>query len=90
LVDMVSKHTIGSPVSGMVVAIEKRTGEWVEPGAVAVRIVEIDRLRIEGFLKAEQADNALLNREAQVEIMLAGKKIQSKQNWFSLAPKLIR
>ena len=88
LVDIVSKHTIGSPVSGMVVAIEKRTGEWVEPGAVAVRIVEIDRLRIEGFLKAEQADNALLNREAQVEIMLAGKKIQSKAKLVFISPEV--
>ena len=88
LVDMVSKHTIGSPVSGMVVAIEKRTGEWVEPGAVAVRIVEIDRLRIEGFLKAEQADNTLLNRDAQVEIMLAGKKIQSKAKLVFISPEV--
>lgn len=88
LIDLIGKHTISSPVSGMVVAVEKRTGEWVEPGAVAVRIVEIDRLRIEGFLKAEQADTELLNRDANVELVIAGKKMHTTAKLVFISPEV--
>lgn len=88
LVDLIGKHTINSPVSGMVVAVEKRTGEWVEPGAVTVRIVEIDRLRIEGFLKAEQADLELLDRDANVELVVAGKKIKTTAKLVFISPEV--
>ncbi len=88
LVDLIGKHTISSPVSGMVVAVEKRTGEWVEPGAVTVRIVEIDRLRIEGFLKAEQADLELLDRDAFVELVVAGKKMRTTAKLVFISPEV--
>ncbi len=88
LVDLIGKHTISSPVSGMVVAVEKRTGEWVEPGAVTVRIVEIDRLRIEGFLKAEQADLELLDRDANVELVVAGKTMRTTAKLVFISPEV--
>jgi macrolide-specific efflux system membrane fusion protein len=88
LVDLIGKHTISSPVSGMVVALEKRTGEWVEPGAVTVRIVEIDRLRIEGFLNAEQADMELLHRDANVELVLAGKPMKTTAKLVFISPEV--
>ena len=88
LVDLIGKHTISSPVSGMVVALEKRTGEWVEPGAVTVRIVEIDRLRIEGFLNAEQADMELLDRDANVELVLAGKPMKTTAKLVFISPEV--
>ena len=33
-----------------------RLGEWVEPGQKALRIVNVDRLKAEGFLPAQEAD----------------------------------
>jgi multidrug efflux pump subunit AcrA (membrane-fusion protein) len=88
LQDLLQKHKIVSPVSGMVVAVEKRVGEWVEPGTVVLRLVEIDRLRIEGFMQAEQADPKWLQREANVELQLPGKTIQTTAKLVFISPEV--
>lgn len=88
LEDILDKHNLRAPVSGMVVALEKRVGEWVEPGTVVLRLVEIDRLRIEGFMQAEQADSKWLNTEAQVELQLSGKTIQTTAKLVFISPEV--
>jgi multidrug efflux pump subunit AcrA (membrane-fusion protein) len=88
LEDILDKHNLRAPVSGMVVALEKRVGEWVEPGTVVLRLVEIDRLRIEGFMQAEQADSKWLNTEAQVELQLSGKSIQTTAKLVFISPEV--
>jgi macrolide-specific efflux system membrane fusion protein len=88
LQDILDKHQIQAPVSGMVVALEKRIGEWVEPGTVVIRLVEIDRLRIEGFLQAEQADPKWLGAEAQVEVQLSGNKILTTAKLVFISPEV--
>jgi macrolide-specific efflux system membrane fusion protein len=88
LQDMLDKHTILAPVSGMVVAVEKRAGEWVEPGTVVLRVVEIDRLRIEGFIKAEQADPNLINTDAKVELQISGKTFETTAKLVFISPEV--
>ena len=88
LAELLDKHTIRAPVSGMVVAIEKRMGEWVEPGTVVLRLVEIDRLRIEGFLPAEQADPKLVGTEAQVEVQVSGKTTRTTAKLVFISPEV--
>ncbi|MFM8571507.1 MAG: efflux RND transporter periplasmic adaptor subunit [Pirellula sp.] len=88
LQDMLDKHTILAPVSGMVVAVEKRAGEWVEPGTVVLRVVEIDRLRIEGFIKAEQADPNLIDTNAKVELQISGKTIETTAKLVFISPEV--
>jgi len=88
LEDVLDKHNIRAPVAGMVVAVEKRVGEWVEPGTVVLRLVEIDRLRIEGFIKAEQADPELIDTQAQVELQLSGKTIQTTAKLVFISPEV--
>jgi multidrug efflux pump subunit AcrA (membrane-fusion protein) len=65
---LVERHRIVSPVSGMVVSVSKRRGEWVEPGTELLQIVNLDRLRIEGFVDAAVADRSLLQRSAQISV----------------------
>ena len=50
----VERCRIIAPLSGVVVQINRRAGEWVQPGDAVLRIVRLDRLRAEGFLKASQ------------------------------------
>jgi multidrug efflux pump subunit AcrA (membrane-fusion protein) len=88
LEDVLDKHQVRAPVSGMVVAVEKRVGEWVEPGTVVLRLVEIDRLRIEGFMQAEQADPKWLDTSAQVELQLAGKTIRTTAKLVFISPEV--
>ncbi|HRX78224.1 MAG TPA: efflux RND transporter periplasmic adaptor subunit [Pirellulaceae bacterium] len=62
------KRTILAPSSGVVVEVMKQAGEWVEPGETVVRIVRIDRLRVEGFLSAQQASAKLVGQPALVSV----------------------
>ena len=50
--EKVNRHQIVAPSSGVVVQVNRRRGEWVEPGEEVVRILRLDRLRVEGFLNA--------------------------------------
>ena len=88
LEDVLDKHQIRAPVSGMVVAVEKRVGEWVEPGTVVLRLVEIDRLRIEGFMQAEQADPKWLDTQAHVELQVSGKTVQTTAKLVFISPEV--
>ena len=69
--ELLARHQILSPAVGVVVAINKRVGEWVEPGTELLEIVKIDRLRIEGFVSTEAASNQLVNHPAYVTVLAA-------------------
>ena len=54
-VEGVDRHKIKAPVAGIVVNLyERDKGEWVQPGDPVMRLVRMDRLRVEGFLNAIQ------------------------------------
>lgn len=53
--ETLDRHRVVAPLGGMVVEVDRRCGEWVEPGERVLRIVRIDRLRAEGFVDARQA-----------------------------------
>lgn len=50
----VERREIRSPISGKIVEVSKQRGEWVEPGNQVFRIVEIDRLRVKGYVNINQ------------------------------------
>lgn len=62
------KHLIESPIQGMVVAVFRRTGEWVETSDSVVKVVRIDRLRAEGFIRNEEAMIELIGSKATVTV----------------------
>ncbi len=62
------KHQIESPIQGMVVAVFRRTGEWVETSDSVVKVVRIDRLRAEGFIRNEEAMIELIGAKAMVTV----------------------
>ncbi len=68
--ELLERHQILSPASGVVVLQERREGEWVEPGTPLVQIVEIHRLRIEGFIPIAVASPQLVGRAADAEIVI--------------------
>ena len=48
------RRSIIAPISGIVVNVHKQLGEWVTPGDPVLRILRIDRLRVEADLKADR------------------------------------
>ncbi len=71
--ELYSRHQLTAPATGVVVSVEKRPGEWVEPGTDLLRIVRIDRLRVEGFITAEHAQSNLVGRTANISQMAPNK-----------------
>jgi multidrug efflux pump subunit AcrA (membrane-fusion protein) len=51
----VARRRIVAPFDGVVVQTYVRRGEWVEPGQKALRIINVDRLKAEGFVPAKVA-----------------------------------
>ena len=62
------RHQLTAPIDGVVVEVRRRAGEWVEPGMPVLRIVRMDRLRVEAFLAADQVDDSLPGREVELQV----------------------
>lgn len=62
------RRSIESPLEGVVVEIMRRAGEWVEPGQPVLRIVRVDRLRVEAFLPAESGAERLVGRAVRLSV----------------------
>ena len=76
--DLMVRQQIRSPVDGMVLTVFHHAGEWVNPGDPVLRVVRMDRLRIEGFLdSAEHNPGEVDGRSVAVTVSLArGRKVQ--------------
>ncbi len=84
--EVFNRHKIQSPVTGVIVGVEKHIGEWVEPGVNLLRIVRLDRLRIEGFVNAELSGMELDGRSARVIMDLAGKPHEATAKVVFVSP----
>ncbi len=52
--EAIRRRQIRAPLAGVVVQVVPHVGEWVKPGDPVLRIVHMDRLRVEGFFKSAQ------------------------------------
>jgi macrolide-specific efflux system membrane fusion protein len=73
----VARRSLSSPFPGVVVQVFKHAGEWAEPGDKVLRVIRLDRLRVEGFLEAAQAAGALEGRPVTLTVDLPGKPAAS-------------
>lgn len=51
----IERRKITAPMSGVVVQIVRREGEWLQPGEMLLRIQRMDILRVEGLMSANEA-----------------------------------
>ncbi|MCE9605249.1 MAG: efflux RND transporter periplasmic adaptor subunit [Planctomycetia bacterium] len=71
------RHQLTTPIDGVVVEVRRRAGEWVEPGMPVLRIVRMDRLRVEAFLDAGRVPERLAGREVELRVADSNKKSHS-------------
>jgi RND family efflux transporter MFP subunit len=69
----VARREAASPFPGVVVQVNKRVGDWVQAGDKMLRVIRLDRLRVEGFLEASQAVPGLEGRPVTLAVDLPGK-----------------
>lgn len=66
------RHQVPSPLDGIVVQVYRHRGEWVKPGEAVVRVLRMDRLRAEGFVKAELVGQHLQGRVVRLVLNSSG------------------
>jgi multidrug efflux pump subunit AcrA (membrane-fusion protein) len=74
----IARRRVVAPFDGVIVQIYARKGEWAEPGQKALRIVNVDRLKAEGFIRAEDAKENVVGRAIRLVIEPGG-----EQNTFA-------
>jgi macrolide-specific efflux system membrane fusion protein len=70
--DDIQRRQIVAPFDGVVLELFKQSAEWVNAGEPVLRIIRLDRLRVEGFLHVQQLNpEEVLDRAVTVEIRRA-------------------
>jgi len=67
--EALERREIRSPIDGTVVHVTHHRGEWIEPGEPCLRIMNLNRLRVEGFLLAQYATR--ISPGAKVRVTIA-------------------
>jgi multidrug efflux pump subunit AcrA (membrane-fusion protein) len=65
---MLDRRKVLSPLTGIVVRHSRQPGEYVEAGTPILRLIQLDRLRAEGFVEVAIASPMLKNRPVRIEV----------------------
>jgi len=68
---LIDRHLISSTAQAMVVSVEKHAGEWVDPSTKMLELMSINRLRVEGFVDANDALGIEKGASANVIVSVA-------------------
>jgi RND family efflux transporter MFP subunit len=68
----VDRLAIATPIPGVVAQIDKSAGEWVDKGELVLRIVLVDRLKVEGYVGVSDSIKGLIGRPVEVEAIVDG------------------
>ena len=69
----VARRQSAAPFPGVIVQVYKHVGDWAQPGDKLLRVVRLDRLRVEGFLDAAQTVPGLEGRPVTLLVDLPGR-----------------
>jgi macrolide-specific efflux system membrane fusion protein len=74
----IDRREIKAPIGGVVVERLKHEGEWVQPGETIIKLVRLDRLRVEGFVPADKySPRDIDGAKVTVSIETPGGKIET-------------
>ncbi len=77
------RRKIESPIDGTVVEVRASVGEWVEPGESLVRVVSIDRVKVEGFVPAGDAAKLTIGAETVLQVPDSNMALKGKLAFVS-------
>ena len=85
-----ARRQVQSPLGGQVVEVYKHVGEWCTPGEPILRVVRLDRVRVEGFvLMAAASPNNILGRPVTVTVYTPGGGTHQVKGTIGFASQLI-
>lgn len=74
----VQRRKVVAPISGMVVQVLTKNGEWVRPGDTVLRLLKLDRLRAEGLVNASRLQELDLKGRPVTLVVNPGTKQERK------------
>ncbi|MEQ1825623.1 MAG: efflux RND transporter periplasmic adaptor subunit [Pirellula sp.] len=86
--ELLQRHCIVAACDGVIVSVDRRPGEWIEIGGAVATIVEIDRLRIEGFMLASDASPELIGTMANVSVESVKSIIETTAEVVFISPEV--
>lgn len=63
------RRYVRAPFDGVLMRVDVNPGEWVEIGAPVARLIDVSRLRAEGFVRAIDAGDDLIGRPVQIDVV---------------------
>jgi len=72
---MLERRLCRASIEGMVLEVKRQPGEWVAPGESIVRLVRLDRLKCEGFVKETEDPSRLLGAKVELSVETSPGKI---------------
>lgn len=84
----INQRRVTAPLSGLVTAVNRHRGEWVEPGQTIIRILRLDRLRAEGLASAELLGRDLHGRPVTLTVEQEGKPIKFTGKVVFVSPEI--
>ena len=68
----IDRRRVKAPFDGVVARIYRKAGEWVAPGDPILRLVQMNTLRVEGFVKAtDRAPHEVFGKPVTIKVELA-------------------
>lgn len=66
-----ARRGLRSPLDGEVAEVFRHRGEWLEPGQRVMRVVRLDRLKVEGFVDSRTITSSLRGAAVRVQVTLS-------------------
>ncbi len=74
----IERRTITAPLEGTIVQVFPHQGEWMQPGDPLARVVQTDRLRVEGYVDSSRWNpETVRDRPVTVDVVFADNRTES-------------
>jgi len=86
-----SRRKIVATIGGMVMNVYREAGEWTNAGDPVVKVVRMDRLRVEGFLVASEYSPAqVAGKPVEVRVQLERGRVESFRGVVSFVNPVVQ
>ncbi|WP_168564469.1 efflux RND transporter periplasmic adaptor subunit [Crateriforma spongiae] len=66
------QHRLTSPITGTLVSVSVQAGDWIDQGQTVARVVNLQRLRAEGFIPFADVESLRRTSNLNIKIQVAG------------------